>query len=371
MNTQLLNGLNFTVGPSKLYDGVAENLKQNIENGYASLSHRSKLFSDISGKGIEDARKFFNIPKNYKIFYTYSATEGLELAIRTLVSKKSLHFINGTFGWVWANIARKNGKEAIVKEEIFGKRAPLKISTDEKNKKNKENIDLVCVTANETSSGIAYSSDEIKNFSQTLPDETLLAVDITSSMGGVSYDFSSADIWAFSVQKAMGLPAGLGILIVSPKAYKKAVERENENNEAGMHHSFSALEKKMDIKFQTPTTPNVLGIFSFAFICNSFLSVFENIKKSEEKTKEKAKFLYDFFEKHTDFKPFITDKKSQSQTIIVIEGTLEKIREKKEELKKKNILVGAGYGLNKETQIRISNFPVHTLDDMKELVKCF
>lgn len=107
-------------------------------------------------------------------------------------------------------------------------------------------------------------------------------------------------------------------------------------------------------KFQTPTTPNVLGIFSFAFLCNRFLEFFQNIKNSEHNTKKKAIFLYDFFDTHKDFKPFITDKKSKSETIIVIEGTLEKIRQKKEELMKNNILVGSGYSLNKETQIRIA-----------------
>jgi len=368
MNTQLLQGLNFTVGPSKLYDGVAENFKKNIEKGYGSLSHRSEFFSDISQKSLDDCRNFFNIPDNYKIFYTYSATESLELSIRALITKKSIHFVNGTFGWVWANLARKNGKKVVVKEEIFGKRTPLEISDIEK--KN-NNVDLICITANETSSGIAYSSDEIKNFSHTLSNNTLLAIDVTSSMGALSYDFSSADIWAFSVQKAMGLPAGLGLIVLSPQAYKKGLERESEENEAGMHHSFSALEKKMNRTFQTPTTPNILGILSFAFICNRFLESFHSIKKSEQNTKKKAIFLYDFFDNHKEFKPFIVDKKSRSETIIVIEGTLEKIRKKKKELIKNNVLVGNGYGLNKETQIRISNFPVHTLEDMKKLVTFF
>lgn len=366
MDKKLLLGKNFTVGPAKLYTGVEDNLIENIKNGYASLSHRSSKFSYISKEGINYFKKFFNIPKDYKVYYTYSATEGLELSIRALVSQKSIHYVNGTFGWVWANIARKNGKKTIIKEEIFGNRAPLQFSN-----LDIENCDMACVTANETSSGIGCSSQEISEFSKKLPKETLLAVDVTSSMGGLSYNFLDADIWAFSVQKAFGLPAGLGVMIVSPKAYEKAKTLLETGKEGGNHHSFVALEKIMAEKFQTPTTPNVLGICSFQFINKKFTEDFSSVKYIEAKTVEKANFLYDFFDSHSKFKPFIANKNNRSKTIIVIEGTLENIREKKKYLESKGVLVGSGYGLYKETQFRIANFPVHTMEDMKYLVSFF
>jgi phosphoserine aminotransferase len=366
MNKSLLLGKNFTVGPAKLYRGVENNIIENLKNGYASLSHRSREFSNISKEGMLYFRKFFNIPDNYKVYYTYSATEGLELSIRGLANKKSIHYINGTFGWVWANIARKNGKKTIIKEEIFGNRAPLNFSKSEIN-----DCDIACVTANETSSGIEYSAEEISKFSKKLPKKTLLAVDVTSSMGGISYDFSSADIWAFSVQKAFGLPAGLGILLVSPRAYEKSEEHLKNNQEGGNHHSFTSLEKKMLDKFQTPTTPNVLGIFSFKFINKKFIEDFFSIKNVDKKTEEKAKLLYDFFDNHPKFKSFILDKNKRSKTIIIIESTIENIRDKKKYLESKGVLLGSGYGLYKSTQFRIANFPVHTIEDMEYLISCF
>jgi hypothetical protein len=39
------------------------------------------------------------------------------------------------------------------------------------------------------------------------------------------------------------------------------------------------------------------------------------------------------------------------------------------ELGKKEIKVSTGYGKNKATQIRIGNFPVHSMADMKNLTE--
>jgi phosphoserine aminotransferase len=75
-------------------------------------------------------------------------------------------------------------------------------------------------------------------------------------MAGIKLDFRLADIWYASVQKCFGLPAGLGLLICSPGAIKQAEELGERN-----HYNSLTFMKEMMNKWQTPFTPNVLGIY--------------------------------------------------------------------------------------------------------------
>jgi len=395
---------NFTVGPAKLYHGVEDFLCECLQNGYGELGHRSAEFSEISQNTIQNLRSFFEIPENYRIFYTYSATEGLELATKNCVNTNVTHVINGNFGNLWAGLSEKTGKIvqkfSLETEELqHGERVNLQKILPEISK-NSENIpEMVCITANETASGVAYTPSEISEFSQKLSEiseDILLSVDITSGMGGYAYDFSSADIWAFSVQKALGLPAGLGILIISEKAYQKSIERElgesgekSENsavrkrkNDVGGHHSFSGFEKKMKGKFQTPSTPNFLAIAGLGYISRKFSEDFGNIKNLAKITQEKAEKFYTQIEKNAEISgisPLVNDKKARSNTILVLKGTDQNsekpeiseklLAETFKNLKNSGIQIGKGYGTFKSQNFRIGNFPVHTWEDLESILK--
>src|SRR5690606_11796760 len=86
--------------------------------------------------------------------------------------------------------------------------------------------------------------------------EKMIAVDTTSSMGGIELDFDLADIWYGSVQKCFGLPAGLGFLILSPKA----IEKSQHKGERGRYNSLSFMLENA-AGYQTHYTPNVFGIY--------------------------------------------------------------------------------------------------------------
>jgi len=380
---------NFTVGPAKLYHGVENFLCECLQNGYGELGHRSAEFSEISKQTISDMRSFFQIPENYRIFYTYSATEGLELATKNCVNTNATHVINGNFGNLWAGLSEKTGKIvqkfSLETEGLHhGERVDLQKILPEISQ-NKETLpEMVCITANETASGVAYSPSEISGFSQKLSEiseDILLSVDITSGMGGYAYDFSSADIWAFSVQKALGLPAGLGILIVSEKAYQKSLAREKSGNDVGGHHSFSGFEKKMKGKFQTPSTPNFLAIAGLGYISRKFSEDFGTIQNLAKITQKKAEKFYAHIEKNSEIfglSPLVMDKKSRSNTIVVLRGadknpeiSEKSLAEKFKNLKNSGIQIGKGYGTFKSQNFRIGNFPVHAWEDLENILEKF
>jgi phosphoserine aminotransferase len=87
-----------------------------------------------------------------------------------------------------------------------------------------------------------------------------------------------------------------------------------------------------------------------------------NIKKE---TEEKFRILSTFIDKNYQFA--IEDPLFRSKTTLVI--NVEDSNRIIKRLKEKGMIVAAGYGENKETQIRIANFPSISIADIQALVK--
>src|SRR5690606_37779547 len=81
--------------------------------------------------------------------------------------------------------------------------------------------ELVCLTQNETSTGVSIPEDSIHRLVEKYPDK-LFAVDAVSSCPYTRLDYSKLDCVFFSVQKCFGLPAGLGVMVVSERAMEVA-----------------------------------------------------------------------------------------------------------------------------------------------------
>jgi phosphoserine aminotransferase len=137
-------------------------------------------------------------------------------------------------------------------------------------------------------------------------------------------------------------------------------------------------------KFQTPTTPNTLAIAGFGYICKTWLEQFENIENLSKITDEKSDLYYSFFEssKNTsDFIPAIEDKKARTKTVIVVklknsenlseEEISDKMKKQTKKLLDFGFVVASGYGKLKKTQLRLANFPVHTVEDIENLLQYF
>lgn len=351
----------FTPGPSQLYPTVKKHILKALEEDIPSISHRSKMFHEMVGDLYKNLRLLFNIPENYSIFFTASATEAMERIIENCVGESSFHFVNGTFAKRFYQIAKELKKDAAAENAELGE--PF----DFENIKIPEKSELICITQNETSSGISIPIDEIYKIADKYP-EKLVAVDIVSSVPYVNLDLNKVDCAFFSIQKGFGLPAGLGILIVSPRALAKAEELDNKNYNIGSYHKFPTMSKEA-VKNQTIETPNVLAIYLLNAVLQNMLHY--GIEKIRNETKDKAKLIYDFFTKNQSFgQPFVKDHLWRSNTVIVIK-TPKGSKTILAKLAEHGFIVGAGYGEMKEKQIRIANFPSHSQKDITNLLNFF
>src|SRR6185437_6177940 len=194
--------ISFYPGPSKIYPEVADYLLDAVRDGILSINHRSPEFAEISKNAILSLKEKLNIPEDYTVLYTSSATECWEIISQSLIKHGSYHIYNVAFGEKWYNYTSKlipnTQAYKFDKEEVINV-DNIKVSKD---------TEVICITQNETSNGTQVLEATIKELKEKFPEQ-LIAIDATSSMGGIEIDFTVADIWLASVQKCFGMPAGL------------------------------------------------------------------------------------------------------------------------------------------------------------------
>ena len=98
---------NFYPGPSKIYDQVADYAADAFKKGILSINHRSPVFEDLYRLTKDRLFSFLNVPKNYHLVFTSSATECWEIISQSLVEESSFHIYNGNFGKKWFEYAAK------------------------------------------------------------------------------------------------------------------------------------------------------------------------------------------------------------------------------------------------------------------------
>ncbi len=209
-----MKNIYFTVGPTQLYPNVTGFIKKAIDAEVMSKSHRGAWFQELFIDLTSNLRTLLNIPKSYRIFFVSSGTESMERVIQNIVIKNSFHFVNGAFSERFYKTAKELGKSPELVE------APLGESFDFEKIKIPKKAEIICLTHNETSTGVMLPLEEIYKIKKNNPDK-LIALDVVSSIPYVDIDCKKVDIVFFSVQKGFGLPAGLGIIIVSPQGFEK------------------------------------------------------------------------------------------------------------------------------------------------------
>ena len=351
-----MKNIYFTPGPAELYFTVEFHVKTALKEQIPSVSHRSKVFQSIYQQSVENLKSLLSIPEDYHVFFTASATEIWERIIQNNVESHSHHYVNGSFSKRFMATAQDLNREVSVEYAEDGQRVLPQA----------ENIpsdtELIAFTLNETSTGVTQPLEEIYKITDAHP-EKLIAVDAVSIMPISDIDYQKVDSVFFSVQKGFGLPAGLGVWILSPRSVEKAHQLQAKGISIGTYHNIPALLEKGK-KNQTPETPNVLNIYLLAKVSGDMLE--RGIEKIRQETRYKASLMYHMVEEHPFMKPFVQDAAIRSPTVIVAATTISSL-EVMQAMEKNNLLIGSGYGPYKQKHIRIANFPTHSKEQFELL----
>jgi phosphoserine aminotransferase len=348
------SGLNFYPGPSKLYPQVREFMAEAYDSGVLSCNHRSQKGMELIAAAILATKKHLNIPAGYHVYFTSSATECWEIVAQSLLRGKVQFLYNGAFGKKWFKYAVTNPSSA-ANLKPRGSRFSLEQTVSE------IEIDVdnlaICAVTNETSNGSQISENEILKLRKNNPN-ALICLDATSGLGGRDFNISNADVWFASVQKCFGLPAGMGVMIVSPRTIEMA-EKINERN----HYNSLLVIHENFLKSQTHYTPNMLGIF----LLKRLLESLPNISEIATKNKARAEKLFSELNHISQLKPLISNPETRSETVLAFE--IDNPGELLKSLSNQNITLGKGYGEWIENSIRIANFPAISDSDFETLIK--
>ncbi|MBX0289941.1 aminotransferase class V-fold PLP-dependent enzyme [Hymenobacter sp. HSC-4F20] len=347
----------FNPGPSQVYPQVRQYLQDAFDEGWLSAQHRGERFVQLMRQTVQELKNKLNVPQDYTVFFMSSATECWEVLAQSLTPTKSFHLYSGAFGEKWYEYAK----------ELRPATAGVRFGLDDVPELTSlpgldEKTDLVCITQNETSNATQLRDGVVLNIYNRLPGNALLAVDATSSLGGIQLKYIKADIWYASVQKCFGLPAGLSVMLLSPRA----VERLRKINERKHYNSLMAQYEKM-LNYQTTHTPNVLGIY----LLSRVMADRPAIKVIHQHLQDRATKLYDYFDQATQLSPLVTNPETRSTTVIGLQGPAALIEEVKRRALTQGLQLGSGYGSWKPTSLRIANFPAIPDAAFEQLVQFF
>jgi phosphoserine aminotransferase len=344
--------LTFAPGPSKVYDQLPDYFQDACREGILSANHRSAVFMDL----YKDTERLFKeklgLPDDYKLLFTSSSTENWEIVSQSLVMKASYHIYSGSFGKKWFGFAN----------HIIPETAALVLDKNQEIPVNDLEIssafDFIAVTQNETSNATQVTNETIAAIGKKYPDK-MLAIDTTSSMAGIFLDFKLADVWYASVQKCFGLPAGLGLLLLSPKA----IERANQKGENGRYNSLNFMLENAE-NYQTHYTPNVLGIY----LLNRVLVDIPEIQETHKKTEARMKTLESIVENSSGLDFLVSNSGTRSRTVLGVGGEEHFIKRIKSDAVARGMQMGNGYGPLKPTSFRIANFPALEDKEFEQLI---
>ncbi|TXT62560.1 MAG: Serine-pyruvate aminotransferase/archaeal aspartate aminotransferase PucG [Promethearchaeota archaeon] len=234
----------FTPGPVYIPERILEELAKPND------THRSQPYEEMHKKVKEGLQELL-YTDNECLIFTSSATGVMEACVRNLIKKdeKGLFLSIGAFGDRWHNIGEKNGKNAVKRGVEWGKALKPELI---KEFLEEDDYAVICLQANETSTGVYNPIDEIIPIIKD--SGALVCVDATSSMAGVKTEIDKLgiDVCLASVQKCFALPPGLALASISEDAFEKAKDVENR----GHYFDFVYFQKKSAAN-QTPTTPPI------------------------------------------------------------------------------------------------------------------
>ncbi len=323
-----------------------------------TIGHRGKDFEELYASVQPGLQQ---IAQSSRPVYlnTASAWGAMEGSLRNLTRKKVLNLCCGAFSDKWYDVSLRCGKEADKLQVEWGEAITPELV---RNKLSEGGFDTVTLVHNETSTGVLNPLTEIVKAIREF-DDIMIIVDTVSSFSAVpiNYDELGVDVLLCGVQKALALPPGISLMIVS----EAALERAKELPDRGYYFDFHEFEKN-HAKNNTPSTPAIPHIYGLRERVEFMLA--EGMETRFARHEATNQLTNDWLLKHgfVNFAP--KDYQSKSLTCIKnnleidVPGFVKAVRTKH------NFLINGGYGKIKGSTFRISNMGNETIETQQELL---
>lgn len=345
-----MNRVSLAPGPSYVWPATRQWLQDAYDHGVLSLGHRSVEFNDLSRKAITLLKEKLAVPANYTVLYASSATEFWQVVAYSLLDQAgSTNVYTGSFGEKWFEYTKKlvpatQGLHldfnTLITPEIIGQPKPV-----------------LCLTQSETSNATYIPDAQLKAIRAAYP-EAYIVYDATSTLGGLALDWTLGDVWFASVQKCLGLPAGMAVMVLS----QRAIERVLALNHHQHYNSLATMLPFME-NWQTSYTPNVLNIY----LLGRMLATVPPIVETSQRLWNQAAELYQAAAQVPGLELLVQEQSNRSPTVLAfLDGGQHPIRQR---FKEAGFDLGRGYGQWRDTTFRIANFPAIPPEAMARVVE--
>jgi alanine-glyoxylate transaminase/serine-glyoxylate transaminase/serine-pyruvate transaminase len=197
--------------------------------GEPTDSHVSKEFIESFGNSLEMLKKIFYSPNGYPFIIAGSGTLAMEMAVVNLLEPgdRVIVISTGYFGIRFKDLLARFGIEVELLSASIGEAPSLDRMEDVM---RSGNFKLITATHVDTSTAVRLDVKTIARLGRQYG--ILTVVDGVAAAGGerLLQDEWGVDVYFTASQKAIGVPPGLALLVVSPWALEAFQKRRNPIN---------------------------------------------------------------------------------------------------------------------------------------------
>ncbi len=338
--------ISFHPGPSYLHAFLKEAWLKGWDKGLYYIPHRGAAFHELYKKLYRLFQRKLGLPKGFALYFISSATEGWHIVARDLGAEGSLHWNVGSFSKRWYTYARQWHEATLLPFSL--KQLP---AIDPKWEQG-----LFCLVYVETSTGFSIPVSYLVELRRRFP-KRWIAIDATSALGGIQLPWHLADIWFASVQKCLGLPPGMAVMVVHPRLIK-FIEKLPEQH----YNSLSRLHKNF-LRWEPTHTPPLMHYF----LLYSVLMRIPGIKVFHRRLLYRKRWLWGYLSRYCE--PLVPYK-LHAITVQVWQMEAERLRALRGFCKRHQLFLGLGHGAFSRDTFRIANFPAIPWWHYKKLLRC-
>ena len=354
MNMSLLtHGTFFFPGPTEVRSNVLHAMTRPM------VPHRGPDFEALYARLQTALQEIFGTARPVYISSS-SATGLMEAGIRCAPAGRILSIVNGAFSARFAAIVKACAREGDVMEVAWGDTVDLDQLAE---RLRATRYAAVTVVHSETSTGALTDVRAVTRLARE--HGAVCLVDSVTGIGGAEllFDAWELDYALTGSQKALALPPGLAFAAASPAFI------EGARTQAGRGLYFDLVEfDAYAQKNQTPNTP-AIPLFFAADVQLPAIAA-ETMRARWDRHAAMAHRTYAWVdalaERHGNALRVLATvgRRSPSVTSIVLPGSLTASTVLRA-VAERGFTIGSGYGMNKETSVRIGHMGDHTLEGLE------
>ncbi|HYT03704.1 MAG TPA: aminotransferase class V-fold PLP-dependent enzyme [Gemmatimonadales bacterium] len=207
----------FVPGPTNVPERILRAMDRAMED------HRSSAFPELATGLFRDLKKIFKTTTGQAFIFPATGTGGWEAALVNTLSPgdRVVAPRYGQFSHLWIDLAQRHGLRVDIIDVEWGEGAPVDRIHELLAQDTQHEIKGLLIVHNETATGVTSDVAAVRKAMDAASHPALLYVDGVSSIGSIDFrmDEWNVDLAITGSQKGLMLPAGLGIVCASPKAF--------------------------------------------------------------------------------------------------------------------------------------------------------